>query len=118
MERLRRRGDFERVFGEGRGYRCREVSVFVLDEPARGRGPGVRVAFVAGRRVGGAVVRNRVKRRLREAYRALEERVAGDADVVVVARRPAGAAGFDQLLDRLAFVLGKAGLIGDGGRCG
>jgi ribonuclease P protein component len=55
------------------------------------------VGFVAGRRVGGAVVRNRAKRRLREAAR----RVALEADTsyVVIAEPGIGEATFDHLVE-------------------
>lgn len=45
-----------------------------------------RAAFVCGRRVGGAVARNRGRRLLREAWRALATRVQGSFDMVFVAR--------------------------------
>ena len=45
-----------------------------------------RAAFVCGRRVGGAVVRNRGRRLLREAWRRVETRAQGSFDVVFVAR--------------------------------
>lgn len=45
-----------------------------------------RAAFVCGRRVGGAVVRNRGRRLLREAWRRVETRAQGPFDVVFVAR--------------------------------
>jgi ribonuclease P protein component len=51
--------------------------------------PGDRVtraAFVSGRRVGGAVARNRGRRLLREAWRVIEARAQGSFDVVFVAR--------------------------------
>jgi ribonuclease P protein component len=44
------------------------------------------VAFVAGRRVGGAVVRNRARRILRAAWRQLEGDPRADVDVAIVAR--------------------------------
>ncbi|MGQ0668697.1 MAG: ribonuclease P protein component [Actinomycetota bacterium] len=47
---------------------------------------GGRVAFVAGRRVGGAVVRNRARRVLRAAWRQLAPRALGKHDIALVAR--------------------------------
>ena len=43
-------------------------------------------ALVAGRRIGGAVLRNRARRILRAAWRELEDKVEDGYDVVVVAR--------------------------------
>jgi ribonuclease P protein component len=81
--------------------------------PATGT-DGMRFGVSVGRRVGGAVERNRVKRLLREAFWALPERVSDVHDYVVVARRGAAElaesggletykAELASLLDRLAL---------------
>jgi ribonuclease P protein component len=51
----------------------------------------VRIGFTAGRRVGGAVVRNRARRLMREAWLTVGDRAGGGFDLVLVAR-----AGIDQ----------------------
>ena len=48
-----------------------------------------RLGITVGRRVGGAVVRNRLKRRVREWFRAARRHIPPGTDVVVIARRPA-----------------------------
>ncbi|MBM3942650.1 MAG: ribonuclease P protein component [SAR202 cluster bacterium] len=68
-----------------------------------------RIGFVVGRRVGGAVVRNRVKRRLREAVRTTPP-IPG-WDVVVIARRGADLASFWQLQRSVTSLLRRLGLI-------
>lgn len=65
-----------------------------LDERVDGRG---RIGLTVSRRVGGAVVRNRVKRRLREWFRASGARAAGALDWVVIARPRAGTLGSEAL---------------------
>ncbi len=60
-----------------------------------------RVAVTAGRRLGGAVVRNRAKRRLREAFRRLEGRLCVRGDVVLVARSQAGMVPFATLVSEM-----------------
>jgi ribonuclease P protein component len=67
-----------------------------------------RVGVAAGRRVGGAVVRNRAKRRLREAFRRLEGRLCGQGDMILVARSPAGTVPFSTLVSEME-ALCKAG---------
>jgi len=66
----------------GRRLAGKRVILYVLP----GSGPA-QAAFVAGRRVGGAVERNRARRVLREAWRSLAPTVQQGADVVFVAKR-------------------------------
>jgi ribonuclease P protein component len=70
----------------------------------------VRVAYAIGRRVGPAVVRNRVRRRLREAVRALDRTGEGlPAGAYLVSVRPGAAgAGYAQLRDDLAAACAAA----------
>src|SRR5205823_4266941 len=49
-------------------------------------GPGIRVGFVCGRRLGGAVSRNRARRLLREAWRSMADAVRAPVDVLFVGR--------------------------------
>ena len=78
--RLLRHADFERVYKRGRRHFAAHMTVFYL---ARERGEGLRIGFTVGKVLGGAVERNRMKRRLREAARLRwpEDRVP--ADVVI-----------------------------------
>jgi ribonuclease P protein component len=61
---------------------------------ARGAGSGSRVGITVSRKVGGAVVRNRVKRWLRESVRAVGAPAGGPWDLVLVARAGAATAGY------------------------
>ena len=73
-----------------------------------------RVGFAVGRPVGGAVVRNRVKRRLREIVRALP--IASGHDIVIAARPPSRGASFGELRQAVAGCLRRAGLAAGGRR--
>lgn len=91
--RLRSSRDYARVAREG--VRHRSPHFVLLVAPAR-RGPaarapaGARLGLTVSRKVGGAVVRNRVKRRIRESFRTRRVRLRA-LDVVVIARPGAGA---------------------------
>ena len=79
-------------------------------------GPGrTRVGFAAGRQLGGAVVRNRLRRRWREVVRRGPALPKG-WDLVVVARAGGRSAPFAALVAAWSDVLRRAGLLGAGGR--
>ena len=76
---------------------------------ARGTGPSHRYGLAVSKRVGGAVTRNRLKRRLRELLRGVEPEGAG-WDVVVSAREGAARATFDELRSSVHTLAGRIGL--------
>ena len=73
----------------------------------------VRVGIVVSKKVGNAVVRNRVRRRLREGLQALmkEKAVSESFDLVVIARPIAADADYWQLKDALRYALKKGGVL-------
>jgi ribonuclease P protein component len=115
--RLKRRAEFQRV---GRGRR-RSFEAFTLQataRPAEEAAESARVGFTVTKKVGNAVVRNRIRRRLKEALRAaspLETRA--DCDYVLVARREALGRPFAALIDDLRQAFRAIGRNDkDGGR--
>ncbi len=68
-------------------------------------------AFVASRRIGGAVVRNRARRRLREAWRSVAAGVPDGLQLVFTARPPIASATFREVRDDMAGVLEAAGVL-------
>ena len=70
-----------------------------------------RVGITVSKKLGHAVVRNRVRRRLREVYRLNEEKFSSGWDIVVVARTKAIDAPFDQLVKGYLALAKKAGIL-------
>jgi ribonuclease P protein component len=80
-ERIRRRADFQQVYGQGVRIHGRYSTIFVLPN---NQGVG-RLGIAATKKLGGAVRRNRAKRLIREVFR--RNKIAPGLDVVVVPRR-------------------------------
>lgn len=112
--RLLRHSDFERVYKQGRRLFSASMTVFYLPRgPAapgiaktagalRGNAPaGLRVGFTVGRALGGAVDRNRMKRRLREAVRLSRPLQAPNVDVVINPKKSVLTAEFETLLNEV-----------------
>jgi ribonuclease P protein component len=75
--------------------------------------PYPRFAFVAGKVVGGAVQRNRAKRRMRAAIQSMLPRIAPGWDIVVIARSPLLAADWPTVLETGLRLLDRAGAVHD-----
>jgi ribonuclease P protein component len=120
--RLLRHADFERVYKQGHRHFSASMTVFYWPRPkataempaktragapstsAQGRSApqGLRVGFTVGRALGGAVQRNRMKRRLREAVRITRPPVGVAADVVINPKKSSLATDFSVLLNEVS----------------
>jgi ribonuclease P protein component len=87
--RLSRSGEFERVYREGRSHASRHLVVYSFPR-SEGDDADPRLGVSVGRKVGGAVERNRMKRLLREAFWATAADLRDGHDFVIVARPAAG----------------------------
>jgi ribonuclease P protein component len=118
MARLLRHADFERVYKQGRRHFSALMTVFYWPRPevdagtlskARASAPapqGLRVGFTVGRVLGGAVQRNRMKRRLREAVRMSRPVPGVAADVVINPKKSLLAADFTEVLNEVKRAFG------------
>jgi ribonuclease P protein component len=80
--------DFERVYQQGRRHFSPSMTVFFLERAMAG---GPRVGLTVGKVLGGAVTRNRIKRRMREAIRRNILPLTANVDVVINPKRSAAA---------------------------
>jgi ribonuclease P protein component len=108
MDRIKSSAQISEVFNLGTRFSSGVIRIIVLRRDQQ-RDPRGRVAFIAGTRLGNAVVRNRSKRVMREAARAVGLPAEG-CDVLLMATPRTRDAGADVLVAELARLLKKAGI--------
>ena len=104
-QRLRRQQEFALVYRRGRPFRSNLLMLRALPSGQ----PTSRVGFTVSKALGNAVVRNRLKRRLREVVRALP--LASGWDLVLNARRGAADAEYRELRAVVADLMDRAGVL-------
>jgi ribonuclease P protein component len=109
-QRLTRPAEFARVKKEGRAERGNLLMMGVLETPHQ---PVVRAGFVTSKRIGGAVIRNRVRRRLREIVRKHQHGLRKSFWVVTIARPPAARVSYRELEDEWLRLAKRASILAD-----
>jgi ribonuclease P protein component len=111
--RLSRSGEFERVYRQGASHSNRYLVLYAFPRGGEEGGES-RLGISVGRKVGGAVERNRVKRALREAYAEVVPGLPEGHDFVLVARPGIEAlieeGGTPRITECLREIVSEAGL--------
>ncbi len=113
METLKTNRDFERVFRKGKSAGHRDLVIL----GRKGRSRKIRVGFCISRKTGNAVVRNKLRRRLKEIFREAEGDLKPRWEIVVVAKESTRNLSYQalkrltlKLLDRLGVRVSQADL--------
>lgn len=110
-ESLKKNHEFRRLYSKGKSA----VSSYFAVYTRVNRLGKNRLGVTVGTKVGKAVQRNRVRRRIKEIYRLNEHRLVVGRDIVVVARVKARYAGYRELTRDMLYLFAKLGLMaGDG----
>lgn len=104
-QRLRQRQEFAKVYRRGRPYR----SDLLIMRAVRTDEPLSRFGFTVSRAVGNAVIRNRVRRRMREAIGSLG--IASGWDIVFNSRVNIAQASYAQIRETMRMLLQRAELL-------
>ncbi|MBI2886531.1 MAG: ribonuclease P protein component [Chloroflexi bacterium] len=104
-KRLRKQGEFTKAYTQGRLWSQPSLRLRVVPNQLQVS----RFGFVASKHLGGAVVRNRFKRRMREIVRLAGIRAG--FDIVVIARPPAALSSYQVLREELYGLLRRARLL-------
>ena len=106
-ETLKKNYEFRLVYNRGQSIGTKLLVVHTR----RNRYGKNRVGITVSNKLGGAVVRNRVRRRLREIYRLNEDRLSPGWDIVVVARSSTVGAEYNAMEAAFLYACGKLGVL-------
>ena len=108
IQPLKKNYDFQEVFKNGRSTANRQFVVYVLK---RDEQPYARIGLSVSKKIGNAVVRNRIKRYIREAIRYYENRFSIGIDCVIIARKPTAELSYWEVAKSLKHVWSKGNLL-------
>jgi len=104
---LRKNHEFKRLYNKGKSA-ASQSSVVYLRRNGR---PENRLGITVSTKIGGAVQRNRVRRRLKEIYRLNESKLSPGYDIVVVARIRSRYSEFSELQSSVMSLFRKLGIV-------
>lgn len=104
---LKRNHEFQRLYRKGKSAAAPTLALYCR----KNRQPENRLGLTVGKKVGGAVTRNRVRRRLREIYRLHQGELRTGYDIVVVARVRAAHSRYRELERSLLSLSDRLGLL-------
>ena len=106
---LRKEADFDNVYKRGRSVGERYVVVFYI----KNHRDINRTCFLASKKVGNSVRRNRARRLLRESYRLFKDRLPVGYDVIIIARNTITGRKFQEVDKSIRRAFTRAGLLKD-----
>ena len=106
---LRKDADFDNVYKRGRSVGERYVVVFYI----KNHRDINRTCFLASKKVGNSVRRNRARRLMRESYRLMKDRLPIGYDIIIIARNTITGRTFFEVDKSIQRAFSKAGLLKD-----
>lgn len=106
--RVKKESDFQKVFHHGKSTANRQFVLYVLDKKEQ---PHFRVGLSVGKKIGNAVIRNNVKRKIRQSLTELKPKLKTEKDFIVIARKPAANMSVKETKKSLIHVLKLAKML-------
>ncbi|KRG07995.1 ribonuclease P protein component [Lederbergia galactosidilytica] len=100
--RIKKNEDFQAVFKKGNSVANRQFVVYILKKEEQGN---FRIGLSVSKKVGNAVVRNQIKRYIRQSFLELDPQIKSGNDYVIIARKPVAEMDFHQIKKSLQHVL-------------
>lgn len=106
--RVKKEKEFQLVFHTGASKANRQFVVYVLEKKGQ---PHFRAGLSVGKKIGNAVARNAVKRKIRQALLELKPYIRPDLDFIVIARKPTAEMSMEEIKKSLVHVLKLAHVL-------
>ncbi|MFF2754485.1 ribonuclease P protein component [Psychrobacillus sp. NPDC058041] len=106
-QRVKKNKEFQTIFKKGQSYANRQFVVYCLEKEQ----DYFRVGLSVSKKVGNAVVRNRIKRYIRQTFLELKDQVDPNKDYIIIARNPAAKLDFHESKKSLEHVLKIAKVV-------
>lgn len=106
--RLKSNDDFQNVFKHGKSFANRQLVLYYLPKQVQS---DFRVGLSVSKKIGNAVVRNKIKRYLRQAIHEMEKEMKQEYDLVIIARQPVKEMNFHEIKKSLTHVLFNSKII-------
>jgi ribonuclease P protein component len=106
LHKLKKNYEFKKVYNEGRYYVEKYVVMYIIANNSALN----RVGFSVSKKVGNSVVRNKIKRRMKEVYRQLADNTKLGFDIVYTARAGSGSADYSMIEKNIISILKRAKL--------
>ena len=107
---IKKNYEFRRVYNKGKSAATSRVVVYCRPYRTADRN---RLGITVGTKIGKAVIRNRIRRRIKEIYRLNEEKLKSGYDIVIVARVRSREAQYRELEHDILKLCAKLGIVKD-----
>ena len=108
--RVKKEAEFQKVFTQGKSCANKLFVVYMIEKPKQ---PHFRVGISVGKKIGNAVARNWVKRRIRQSLTELKPQLKQDCDFIVIARPGVAFMSTAEVKQHLIHVLHLAKVLND-----
>ncbi|GMB09760.1 ribonuclease P protein component [Thermolongibacillus altinsuensis] len=106
--RIKKNDEFQAVFKQGKSFANRQFVLYVLDKPGQAY---FRIGLSVSKKIGKAVVRNRVKRYIRQVFLEERDNIEAGKDYVIIARIPVAEMDYFEVKKSLLHVLKRANVL-------
>ena len=106
--RIKKNKEFQLVFKQGKSFANRQFVIYKLKKEEQMH---FRIGLSVSKKIGNAVMRNQVKRYVRQAFLELEDQIENKYDYVIIARKPVSDMEFEEVKNSLQHILKIAKVI-------